>query len=141
LHFKTQDDNIPPGSSPPINRQRSPPLNEPEAFDSPPTHPRTFDDPLLERDPLIDDLKLTGQFINALRDATLEQSNMRKGDIERLRAAEPDPFLDLSDPHFVKSLRVFLSMTNSSEATYDDIRSTMLLCYPDDTFFSFGQIK
>ena len=141
MHFKTQDDNIPPGSSPPINRQRSPPLDEPEPFNSPPTHPRTLDDPLLERDPLIDDLKLTGQFINALRDATLEQSNMRKGDIERLRAAEPDPFLDLSDPHFVKSLRVFLLTTNSSEATYDDIRSTMLLCYPDDTFFSFGQIK
>ena len=131
-----QDDIIPPSpSTPPINVQQSRPLHERESFDNTPTFPS------LERDPLIDDLKMTGQFINALRGATLEQSNMRQGDIERLRAADPDPFLDLADPHFVKSLRVFLSMTNSSEAAYNDIRSTMLLCYPNDPFFFFGQMK
>lgn len=84
---------------------------------------------------------MTEKYIAALRDAKLEQSNMQQDDIERLRAAEPDPFLDITDRHFVKALRTFLSTTNSSEATYNAIRSAMLLCYPDDPFLSFDQTK
>jgi hypothetical protein len=89
----------------------------------------------------IDELKKTVQFIQALRCATLEQSNMQQDDIERLRAAEPDPRLDITNIHFVKALRIFLSTTNASQATYDAIRSTMINCYPDDPFLSFRQMK
>ena len=122
-----------------------PPLSDQDSFENMPSSPRSLSGAagplLLGLDSRIEDLKMTAQFIDALRNATLEQSNMRPDDIERLRAAEPDPLLDVQDNHFVKALRTFLSTTNSSQATYNDIRSTMLLCYPDDPFLSFDQMK
>jgi len=66
---------------------------------------------------------------------------MNQDDINCLRAAESDPRLDVTDQHFIKSLRIFLSTTNTSQATYDAIRSTLIDCYPDDVFLSFGQMK
>jgi len=66
---------------------------------------------------------------------------MQQEDINRLRAADPDPRLDVTDKHFVKALRAFLSTTNTSESTYNAIRSSLLECYPDDPFLSFGQVK
>ena len=89
----------------------------------------------------IDELKKTARFVDALRGATLEQSNMRPEDIERLRAADPDPRLDVMDEHFVKALQLFLSTTNASRTTYDNIRAGMLRCYPNDPFLSFWQVK
>jgi len=86
-------------------------------------------------------LKKTSQFIIALQGATLEQSDMLQEDIDRLCAAEPDLCLDLTDKHFVKALRIFLSTTNTPRTTYDAIRSSMVDCYPDDPFLSFRQIK
>ena len=66
---------------------------------------------------------------------------MRQEDIDRLRAAHPDPCFDVTDKHFIKALRIFLSTTNTSQATYDGTRSAILNCYPDDPFLSFGQMR
>ena len=66
---------------------------------------------------------------------------MQPEDIDRLRAADPDPRLDVTDRHFAKALRIFLSTTNTSQATYDAIRSSMVECYPEDPFLSFRQVK
>jgi len=89
----------------------------------------------------VDELRKTVHFINALHDATLKQSNMQQEDIDRLCAAKPDPCYDVMDKHFLKAFRVFLSTTNASQATYDGVRSSMLDCYPDYPFLSFGQMK
>ena len=45
------------------------------------------------------------------------------------------------EKHFVKALRVFLSTTNTSQTTYDSIRSALRNCYPEDPFFSFDQMR
>ena len=55
----------------------------------------------------IDEIKKTDEFIHGLRGATLEHSNMQQNDIDRLRAADLDPCLDIGDKHFIKSLRGF----------------------------------
>ena len=99
------------------------------------------DDVILGLGSPIDNLKKTAAFIDALWGATLEQSNMQQDDIDRLCAAESDPCLDVTDKHFVKALRIFLSTTNASQATYNAIRSTINECYPNDPFLSFGQMK
>jgi hypothetical protein len=66
---------------------------------------------------------------------------MRQDDIDRLRAADRDPHIDIEDKHFIKSLRGFLSSTGASQATYNDWRDLLLDCYPDDPFLSFDQMK
>jgi len=89
----------------------------------------------------IGELKKTAQFIDALRGATLEQSNMKQDDIDRLRAAEPDPRLDVTDRHFIKAFHAFVSTTNALQATYNTFRSGMIKCYLDDPFLSFDQLR
>jgi hypothetical protein len=89
----------------------------------------------------IDELKKTAQFIDALRGASLEQSNMQQEDIDRLRVADPDPCYDVIDEHFLKALHLFLYTTNALRTTYNLIRSSLLKCYPDDPFLSFRQMK
>ena len=62
-------------------------------------------------------------------------------DIDHLHATDPDPHLDVTDKHFVKALHVFLLTTNTSQVTYNAIRSFLVECNPNDPFFSFGQMK
>ena len=122
------------------------PPNSANATPSPPSppHPGPHDhEPgnVPGLDSPIDELKMMAEFIKALKGATLEQSNMQPEDVERLRAADPTPVVDATDKHFVKALKTFFSTTNSSQATYNNMRSTMLECYPDDPFLSYDQMR
>jgi len=121
----------------------SPPLHQQDLLeDILPSGSRSLDDEIhLGLNSTIDDLKKTAHFINALRGATLEESNMQQGDIDHLHAAEPDPCLDITDEHFDKAFGLFMSTTNTSQANYNAIRSRMLKCYPNDPFLSFDQMK
>jgi hypothetical protein len=92
-------------------------------------------------DAKIEDLRITANFIEGLRTATLETSNMRKEDIERLREAPLHSPDEVSDKHFLKALRTFIATTNASEKTYNDVRAASQACYPDDPFLSFDQVK
>jgi hypothetical protein len=133
---------FPPPLSP--TKHQSPPLpkQQPEPSDGVPTALRSLDDDtLLGLNSPIDDLKKTARFIRSLRDATLEHSNMRQDDINRLRTANLGPILDVEDKHFIKSLRGFLLSTSVSQATYNAWRDLILDCYPDDPFLSFNQMK
>src|SRR5258708_5482907 len=87
----------------------SPPLHQQDPLkDILPLGPRLLDDEIhLGLNSTIDDLKKTARFIDALRGATLEESNMQQGDIDCLHAAEPDPYLDITDEHFDKAFGLF----------------------------------
>ena len=128
-----------------IHDHQSPPPHQQEPSDGIPTGPRPHNNDmvLLGLNSSIDKLKKTAHPIDALRGATLEQSDMRQEDIDRLRAAEPGPRLDVTDKHFVMALRIFLATSNTShwQATYDAVRSAVIKCYPDDPFLSFHQMK
>src|SRR5258708_13800640 len=128
----------------PPDQQSLMPLStyEQEPSDGISTGPQPHDDDLvLGLDSSINDLKKMACFIDTLQGATLEQSNMRQEDIDRLHMAEPDPCLDVVNRHFVKALRVFLSTTNALQTTYNAICSTLNDFYPDDPFRSFCQIQ
>jgi hypothetical protein len=134
---------LPPLSS---TERQSPPLHltqqQPELSDGVPTGLRSLDDNIvLGLNSLIDELKKTAEFICGLRGATLEHSNMQQDNIDRLRAADPDPCHDIGDKHFIKSLRAFLSSTTALWASYNDWCNLLLDCYPDDPFLSFDQMK
>ncbi|KAG6882434.1 hypothetical protein C0993_010554, partial [Termitomyces sp. T159_Od127] len=89
----------------------------------------------------LDDLRIAAQFIEGLRTATLEKSNMSVEDIKRLREAPSDSFDEINDRHFVKALRTFLATTNASEHTYEDVRTAHQDCYPDDPYLSYYQVQ
>jgi hypothetical protein len=89
----------------------------------------------------ISELRLTAEFIELLRSARLEDSNMDPDSIERLRnppTTIPDEF---NDKHFVKALKAFLAAGNASEATYNSFRASIMECYPDDPFLSYDQVR
>jgi len=83
----------------------------------------------------IGDLQTTAEFIEALRTATLKQSNMHKKDIERLCEA-PQHFpkkwlISISPkPYGVSSLQQM-----PSQATYNGFRDACQACYPGNSFY------
>ncbi|THV07001.1 hypothetical protein K435DRAFT_617997, partial [Dendrothele bispora CBS 962.96] len=91
--------------------------------------------------PKIEDLRTTGRFIDALKNATLEKSGMEQEDIDRLRRAEPNSDTLIYDKHFQKSLKVFNVLDRLSREAFDEIRQIFLEVYPDDPFYSHFQIK
>ncbi|KAF8874895.1 hypothetical protein BD779DRAFT_1387635, partial [Infundibulicybe gibba] len=89
----------------------------------------------------IPEVKLAAEFIEALKSATLDKSNMHPDDIICLREASPDFAMDIKDPNFLHDLGIFFSTTNSSRKTYEEIRRHALLRDPETPFLSFDQIK
>jgi hypothetical protein len=89
----------------------------------------------------IDELRVTAQFIDGLRTATLDNSNMREEDIQWLRDLPSDFPKEITDRHFLKVLRTFISTMNASEATYNGVCMACQTCYLDDPFLSFNQVK
>ncbi|KAF9463105.1 hypothetical protein BDZ94DRAFT_1164520, partial [Collybia nuda] len=89
----------------------------------------------------IDDLQITAGFIEALRTAILENSNMRREDIQCLCDASSELPEGINDRHFLKALRCFLATTSASEETFNSFRAASQECYPDDPFLSFSQIR
>jgi hypothetical protein len=89
----------------------------------------------------IDELRVTAQFIDGLWTVTLDNSNMCKEDIQRLCDPPSDFPEEITDQHFLKALRTFISTTNASEATYNGVHAACQTCYPDDPFLSFDQVK
>jgi hypothetical protein len=81
-----------------------------------------------ELDASIEELRITVEFIEGLRTATLECSNMHDEDIQRLRdppTASPE---EVTERHFLKALRTFILTTNASEATYNGVRAASQAC-------------
>ncbi|KAF8330487.1 hypothetical protein F5887DRAFT_1081654 [Amanita rubescens] len=92
-------------------------------------------------DSQIHDIEITTKFIEALKNAKLEDSNMLPDDIARLHAAPSDFPFDVYDPDFLLSLRTFLSVNTASQEVYNTFCDAVLTRHPDNTFLSYDQIK
>ena len=86
------------------------------------------------------DMKLAMEFIQALQEASLDDSNLDKDIIERLRNPPTFP-ADVRNPDLQLGLRLFLAMVNSSQQTYASSREAIMIRHPDDQVPSFDQIK
>ncbi|SJL09586.1 uncharacterized protein ARMOST_12966 [Armillaria ostoyae] len=146
----------PPGSPvPPFPRLNTPssPLENPDLHQprrEQPTgqrphparpHNPLFDAPTVGLESRIDEVKIAAQFIDALKRATLDDSNMDAEDIRRLREASPDLPFDKTDPDFLFALRTFFATTNSSEATYKAFLFAYKERHPEIQQLSFYQMK
>ena len=92
-------------------------------------------------DSKIYDLEITAKFIEELKNAKLDDSNMHPDDIARLREAPSEFPFDVDDPDFLFSLRTFLAVNNASEQVYNSFRDAALARHPHNTFLSYDQIK
>src|ERR1700678_3283375 len=73
----------------------------------------------------IENVRLAQSFIELIRKATLNNGKMDPAAIDRLRNPSIEP-IDLSDPDLRFSLDLYLACTNASEATYNDVRQSIL---------------
>lgn len=109
------------------------------------------DDPMLSTDPLeflwdenftpeANELRDSIKFIQALRNATLDNGDLDKEIVERIWNPPSEP-PDIHDPDEYFSLKQFLACIKSSEQTYRDIQQNHNLCHPDDAMLSVEQVK
>ncbi|KAK7679186.1 hypothetical protein QCA50_017764 [Cerrena zonata] len=99
----------------------------------------------------VSNLKNTLNFIEAIRNATLDNGNYPPHIIERLRDPpkcpvdlDQDPDLRLSldqDPDLRLSLDLFLSTSRASEKTYHSTRAAFLRRHPEDKILSLDGIR
>ncbi|KAJ6611698.1 hypothetical protein B0H10DRAFT_1808959, partial [Mycena sp. CBHHK59/15] len=147
-----------PDGPPPKKRQRldetqyrhgstpdAPTVDEP--FDDPPSG--TPDDQDLDTDSddsgttpssAIEDLQIALDFIEAIKNASLDNGDLDPETLARLRHP-PEEILDLSDPALRYSLDLFLATTHASKKAYTDSRTAYLRRHPDNEVLSLTEIK
>jgi hypothetical protein len=86
-------------------------------------------------------MKLSYQFIDALKAASLDDDELDDEDIYCLHHPPTEP-LDVEDNlDFRLSLDLFLSLTNSSQESYTKVRAAILRRHPEDPILSYDQIR
>jgi hypothetical protein len=96
-------------------------------------HERDFSQFELETmglDSAIEDIEIAAKFIEELKHATLDGSNMHLNDVTRLREAPKDFPFDVHDPDFVFSLRTFLCHTLSQTLYPEHMLCACLIYHP-----------
>jgi hypothetical protein len=88
----------------------------------------------------IESIKVTQEFINDIRMATLENGNLEDDVIHRLRNPPEEP-TNISDPDIRLSIDLFLAITNASEETYHASRDAILRRYLDSGILSYHAVK
>jgi hypothetical protein len=88
----------------------------------------------------IEDLKIACEFINGLRNASLDNEDLPEDVLTRLRHPLEQP-LDIDDPDIRLSIDLFLSISNASQDTYTSVRAAILRRHPDNLILSFDQVK
>jgi hypothetical protein len=88
----------------------------------------------------LENMKLAMDFIQALQGASLDESNLHKDIIERLRNPPTSP-VNVGDPDLRLGLGLFLATINASQETYNLSRNAIIQRHPDDKIPSFDKIK
>ena len=88
----------------------------------------------------IECIKIAQQFIQHLKDATLDNSDMNPDDVDTLRNP-PNYALDLTEPGLLLSIKIFMALTNALEDAYRSTRDAILEEHPDDNVYTYEQIQ
>jgi Transposase family tnp2 len=104
--------------------------------------PPTYnDEPTIGLGSGIGEINNTARFIESLKTAALDESNMQSEDIQRLRDAPSTFPFDVHDDDFVFALEAFLAVSNASQQTFNTFRSAAMKRHRDSPFLSYDQIK
>lgn len=88
----------------------------------------------------IHDIQNTEQFIEALKNATLDDEPLPEHVIHNLRNPLQEP-VDISDPDLRFSVDLYLAINNASEKTYNAARAASLKRHPEDNVLSYHLVK
>jgi hypothetical protein len=91
----------------------------------------------------IKDIQIALDFIKATRCASLDDATNRLGKdaTARLRNPGPIPGLDLDDPDLLLSIKMFLSVSNASQETYNTMRQAFIERHPEDKILTYDKVK
>ncbi|OBZ71428.1 hypothetical protein A0H81_08373 [Grifola frondosa] len=88
----------------------------------------------------LEELKIAQKFIDALKNASLDDDQLDPSVLDQLRNSVHAP-LEIDDPDLRLSLDIYLAVSNASQDTYNDVRAAILRRYPDSAIFTYDQIK
>jgi len=88
----------------------------------------------------IEHVKLVQDFIEEIKNATLENGKLNNDVIERLRNPDPEP-VDIDDPDVRLSLDLYMSCINASEETYNNVRLAIMRRFPGTEVLSHYLVK
>jgi hypothetical protein len=121
--------------------QRSEPLHQPEEIHLPGVPSNAPDQPP-EFIPVMEDLLITNNFIQCLKEASLDNKYEKLGTeiLNQIRHPFETPLtLDNFDDRM--SIDIYLSVTSASEATYNSVRDAVLRRYPDSGILTYYKVK
>ena len=88
----------------------------------------------------IEHVKLVQDFIEEIKNATLENGKLNNDVIERLRNPDPEP-VDIDDPDVRLSLDLYMSCVNASEETYNNVQLAIMRRFPGTEVLSHYLVK
>ncbi|EGN96875.1 hypothetical protein SERLA73DRAFT_75722 [Serpula lacrymans var. lacrymans S7.3] len=141
--FNDTTQNLPPTTDSSHNSQNPPPPPDPSHnSDRVYHHGIDIDIDVLAETARLEDIQIAIQFIQALKNATLndEANKLDKDMLHRLQDP-PQASLDIDDPDVLLSIETFMALSNSSQETYHLIRKAILHRYPDSKMLSYDQVK
>lgn len=94
--------------------------------------------------PIIEDIKIAREYINALKNASIHSdlSHRWLGEetIEQIQNPPTSPLL-VDDPTICLSLDLYLAVGNASQETYNQARCAIQRRFPDENLLSFFKVK
>jgi hypothetical protein len=89
---------------------------------------------------LLENIRITQNFIDEIKHATLENGKTEPSVTERLRTPDEES-IDISDPDTKLSLNLFLAMEHASEAVYNAVRDAIHIHSPKIEILSLHSVK
>jgi hypothetical protein len=135
----------------PDDNEDDPGVSPQQTPQPPPVPPVARPVPDLEEDPftptpnfvpVIEDIRIAQEYIRALRNASLD-SETEKLDpefLDRLRKP-PTEELKIDDPSLRLSLDIFISTSNASQQTYNDVCASIQRRFPKEQLLSHYKVK
>ncbi|KAF8475454.1 hypothetical protein JB92DRAFT_3134520 [Gautieria morchelliformis] len=93
-----------------------------------------------EVEPIVEELKLSLDFIHALQNASLNDGGLSEEALHRLRNP-PQHILEIDDPAELLSLRHFLGTSNASQHTYANVQKVHNGTFPEQPMLSYAWVR
>lgn len=86
------------------------------------------------------DIKYTLEYIDLLKEATLEMSGLAEDEVHRLRNPMEEEF-DITDPVIRLSIDLYLALSNASLETYNLVRDAIATYSPDIKVLTLYKVR